>query len=49
MMFVDAARHPVAAIAGLEARRDGVGDDDLRQRVGLTVSRDLGRGPAGHL
>ena len=31
---IDAARDPAAEIAGLEARRDGVGDDDLRQRVG---------------
>ena len=31
---VDAARDAAAEVAGLEARRDGVGDDDLRQRVG---------------
>ena len=31
---VDAARDAVTEIAGLEPRRDGVGDDDLRQRVG---------------
>ena len=31
---VDAARDAAAEIAGLEARRDGVGDDDLGQRVG---------------
>jgi hypothetical protein len=27
---IDAVRDPAAKIAGLEARRDGVGDDDLR-------------------
>ena len=31
---VDAARNTAAEIAGLEARRDGVGDDDFGQRVG---------------
>ena len=31
---VDAARDPAAVIAGLEAGRDGVGDDEARHRVG---------------
>ena len=46
---VDAAGDAAGEIAGLEARRDGVGDDHLRQRVGqraLEAVADLDAHPA---